>query len=463
MKLLRGILTTEVVGWAAMLVLAVTMTVSAQAQISVSGPFVDEDTRGDWRGTYGNCFVLIPEPIESMVEEPVGPDYFGPNHLQYRYNNCYEGPWFDNDPDLSEVDWRIFRDGQPPHAFAWHAEDTVDGAAQWNPCRGDFYHATWDNDDFGTDPLTVELNLNVEGDITVAYYFTNSSFACREHDYTLDIDGMAFQGTIGDFSEGKYVYFDISGLETSALGTTISFTVVDTPGEPLCANSPYPGPNSVISGVFVGGDCPPADCPVCGNGIVEDGEECDLGDQNGVPGSGCSHDCLIVLDPECSCADGKPGTLVFQYTGDGCDASNNLQEGRATCDGDPNDASPVYVDVISDGATAMPGMVLLNENVAIVATSGRLKANTTLEISDDDGLLQELNIHTSCSKRLEVGDQFGSLLLVEFIPEGGTGVCGGDDEGDDETHDFDRGLERRSVNESDPGHQPDVQFSAKGF
>src|SRR3569833_2639974 len=32
-------------------------------------------------------------------------------------------------------------------------------------------------------------------------------------------------------------------------------------------------------------------CAVCGNGVVESPEECDAGDKNGHPGSGCSKDC----------------------------------------------------------------------------------------------------------------------------------------------------------------------------
>lgn len=430
----RGFRTARACGLAMMLGLAVVLVVPVQAEITVSGPFVDEDTQGDWRGTYGECFVLIPEPTTSFIEEPVGPDYFSAEHLQYRFNNCYEGPFFNNDPDKTQVDWRIFRNGEPPNAFAWHNEITVPDAAQWNPCRGEFYHATWDNDVFAADPLSIELTLWVEGDITLAFYFTNGATACREQDYTLEIDGTVSEGTISDFAAGKYVIFEISGLEMSDLGTPILFSSQDAPGVPSCPGGLEPDVNTHISGVFIGGECAPTtDCPECGNGILEDGEECDEGEQNGMPGSGCSAECTLVFEPDCSCEDGKPATLVFKYTGENCDASDNSQSSDS-CRGELNGASPVYVEVL-DGGTAVPGMVDLDGNVSIVATDDKLKSNTTIMLSHESGAWQEVNIHTSCSQDLEVGDQFGSLLLVEFIPEGGPGVCGGDDEGNDEGDD----------------------------
>ncbi|KAL2269308.1 hypothetical protein VTJ83DRAFT_1492 [Remersonia thermophila] len=47
---------------------------------------------------------------------------------------------------------------------------------------------------------------------------------------------------------------------------------------------------------------------VCGNGVVEGTEECDLGyGLNGAAGSGCSADCKIVPVDECVCGDGKVG------------------------------------------------------------------------------------------------------------------------------------------------------------
>ena len=49
------------------------ITSAAQA-VTVSGPFVDTTTRGDWRNVYGQCFVLLAEAEETTREEPVGPD-----------------------------------------------------------------------------------------------------------------------------------------------------------------------------------------------------------------------------------------------------------------------------------------------------------------------------------------------------------------------------------------------------
>jgi hypothetical protein len=68
------------------------------------------------------------------------------------------------------------------------------------------------------------------------------------------------------------------------------------------------------------------------------------------------------------------------------------------------------------------GTVLLNSTFDIDARNAgeeKLKANTWVFIYDRKGgtLLQKIQIHTSCSQPLNVGDQFASLLLVGFIPE----------------------------------------------
>ena len=70
--------------------------------------------------------------------------------------------------------------------------------------------------------------------------------------------------------------------------------------------------------------------------------------------------------------------------------------------------------------TVTPGGESINAGdlVTITAESGKtkLESNTKLEIMQGGTLLQELEIHTSCSQPLNIGDQFGSLVLVGFIP-----------------------------------------------
>ncbi len=46
-----------------------------------------------------------------------------------------------------------------------------------------------------------------------------------------------------------------------------------------------------------------------------------------------------------------------------------------------------------------------------------IEAHSKLEIKLGGTLLQKLEIHTSCSKSIAEGDQFGSLILRQFVPE----------------------------------------------
>lgn len=127
-------------------------------------------------------------------------------------------------------------------------------------------------------------------------------------------------------------------------------------------------------------------------------------------------------EPPGSCDDGKPRALVFNYTGESCTASDHDQGGKAKCSGDPVMNDPVrivYTGKDQSKITVSPAgqTITLNDLVIVEATGReRLHSNTKLEIQDAN-FLQKLEIHTSCSQPLNVGDQFGSLILQEFIPE----------------------------------------------
>ena len=127
--------------------------------------------------------------------------------------------------------------------------------------------------------------------------------------------------------------------------------------------------------------------------------------------------------PPASCPDStkKVKAIEFQYTGDSCGATTNFQldskgNEKFKCSGDPNNAEPVEVVITKDAdkATVDPSTFGLTDKVTITATGATLRADTKFDIRQNSTVLQSLNIHTSCSKPLEVGDQFGSLLVTDL-------------------------------------------------
>ena len=134
------------------------------------------------------------------------------------------------------------------------------------------------------------------------------------------------------------------------------------------------------------------------------------------------------------CDNGKPQGLTMKYTGENCGASSHSQDaGKVVCSGDPGLAATVYIIAadkknVADLGNAKTkiwfvGAVNLNETFYIDAAAegeNRLKAETTVFIFDsstNNNLLQSVRFHTSCSQPLNLGDQFGSLILEVFVPE----------------------------------------------
>jgi len=120
-----------------------------------------------------------------------------------------------------------------------------------------------------------------------------------------------------------------------------------------------------------------------------------------------------VLPPPLSCEDGKPQRLVFEYTGEGCGASNNTQGSKFECSGSPG-GSTVSISLADDAdkMNLSPGTVSVGDLVTLTGRDGKLKSSAEINVGS-----QFLDIHTSCSAPLNVGDQFGSLILREFVPE----------------------------------------------
>jgi hypothetical protein len=223
------------------------------------------------------------------------------------------------------------------------------------------------------------------------------------------------QGTLAAGAEIQYFY------EVSNIGETVasSITVIDdngttdtsddfaVEGSPIDALDPG---NSVTLSAF--------------RSISEDTINT-VTVQGDIAGNFCSATDTATVDIEprpASCDDGKPRALLFEYTGEGCSASDNDQGDKATCSGDPAGSGPVkvvYTGGKSEHFVVTPSGELIEvfDSVLIERTDGnRFEANTKLEIRQGDDVLQELEIHTSCSQPLNVGDQFGSLILRQFFP-----------------------------------------------
>ncbi len=206
--------------------------------------------------------------------------------------------------------------------------------------------------------------------------------------------------------------------------------------------------------------------PVCGDGFLDDGEECD--DGNGVDTDGCSNDCTegppltptpaetptptptpkptatptptpapvcrievtktaspdTLPPPPDNACQGKVEWMELRYDGRGCGASDNQQGTKASCTGDAAFASPVRIvardkndQVLLDQA----GVALGDSVVVAAAASGILSSETRVTVRNASGAVVEFDlIHTSCSRPLNPGDRFGSLEVVALqTTEGG--------------------------------------------
>jgi hypothetical protein len=130
----------------------------------------------------------------------------------------------------------------------------------------------------------------------------------------------------------------------------------------------------------------------------------------------------------------KPSVLTMRYNGDG-EVITNSQDGKANAYGDPDDASPVYIVAsskrdLNSSKTKIwfEGFVSLNGTFEIDSQNegkSRLNSTTYVQIFTDaskNARLQKVLFHTSCSKPLNIGDQFGSVVLEQFVGEGGAQI-----------------------------------------
>lgn len=119
------------------------------------------------------------------------------------------------------------------------------------------------------------------------------------------------------------------------------------------------------------------------------------------------------------CDVGKPQALTFLYTGESCVASRNGQGNKFTCDGTPS-SNPATITIEKDAKKLYPSATSLYVDDLITFYTNEKKLKSTLKLNLSGQLLE---IATSCSAPLEIGDQFGSLQLVDYLPEGATAAA----------------------------------------
>lgn len=126
-----------------------------------------------------------------------------------------------------------------------------------------------------------------------------------------------------------------------------------------------------------------------------------------------------------SCDDGKATELVFEYTGDPCSATTNYQldnRGKAKfkCSPTPG-VSLAALSSVAFTKDADKLTAAITGNMLRIFRSDtlgeKLAAETKYVLTDINGDEQAQTLHTSCSKPLVVGDQFGALKLIQIVNE----------------------------------------------
>ena len=136
-------------------------------------------------------------------------------------------------------------------------------------------------------------------------------------------------------------------------------------------------------------------------------------------------ECVSSGDPVGTTCDAKVVDMVFEYHGQACqNPLPNPQGGYASCSGNATGATPVgivytgpyaYKQKISPASGIKDG-----DRFRVTSTStGGCQEIQTYKITDSSGVRQTISFKVSCSKPLALGDEFGSLKLVEFTTASG--------------------------------------------
>ncbi|MEY3420871.1 MAG: hypothetical protein RIR48_1160, partial [Bacteroidota bacterium] len=133
-----------------------------------------------------------------------------------------------------------------------------------------------------------------------------------------------------------------------------------------------------------------------------------------------------IINAQTNCCGSGKGDKVKQltlwYTGENCNASSNNQGAKGSkwdCTGDAAFDAQVYI-IVNNSTTASTSGAYFAGNVNLdgtfVATAAtEMGADSYVHIFNQQGgtRIQFIKIHTSCSVPVVLGDQFGSIILVD--------------------------------------------------
>ncbi|AKE51988.1 collagen-like protein [Kangiella geojedonensis] len=135
----------------------------------------------------------------------------------------------------------------------------------------------------------------------------------------------------------------------------------------------------------------------------------------------------IVVEGEINiCGDTKPTSITFLYEPSNCSGVN--YQSNASCSGDMTGAiGGTDISVFGKDADKwyFPPVIFPGEHISFgpdpssYNDNGRIWGNQLNIEFSENGLNQTIGLHTSCSEPLNIGDTFGSFVLVDF--EGSAG------------------------------------------
>lgn len=128
--------------------------------------------------------------------------------------------------------------------------------------------------------------------------------------------------------------------------------------------------------------------------------------------------CQVSLRLPNACDIDRPTELVFEYTANACSSTTNYQEGKFECESGTEG---------SIGSLAEVTMTKDEDKFAVQQSGSEVRIFRSDEIGKEFPSEIKYNIigsegsqahvlHSSCSKPLNLGDQFGALTLKEFKP-----------------------------------------------